>query len=258
MSITQTIANQIKIAVEKVASSHKIENTAAFVQDILSELGLTGVVPQEKKKAGSVAGSESGRKRVVSKKMKESFMALPGATDEKLKEVMKAYKDAAEVDSFDAFARRHLAGDEEPKKEEPKEEKKEEKKEKKARAKKEKSGRFTPNATSRKLFKTIVDESGVENGSELEKELVAHIEGLSDECFASASIQGHMRAFIATKTSSKEEAPEDEDEDLEDFDFEGEMLLKGVTSGKIYQTTEESGDVLIGQAGKGRFKSVKV
>ena len=254
MSITQTIANQIKIAVEKVASSHKIENTAAFVQDILSELGLTGVTPQEKKKAGSVAGSESGRKRVVSKKMKESFMAMPGATEEKLKEVMKAYKDAAEVDSFDAFARRSLAGDEEPKKEEPKEEKKE----KKPRAKKEKSGRFTPNATSRKLFKTIVDESGVENGSELEKELVAHIEGLSDECFASASIQGHMRAFIATKTSSKEEAPEDEDEDLEDFDFEGEMLLKGVTSGKIYQTTEESGDVLIGQAGKGRFKSVKV
>jgi hypothetical protein len=254
MSITQTIANQIKIAVEKVASSHKIENTAAFVQDILSELGLTGVTPQEKKKAGSVAGSESGRKRVVSKKMKEGFMALPGATEEKLKEVMKAYKDAAEVDSFDAFARRSLAGDEEPKEEEPKQEKKE----KKPRAKKEKSGRFTPNATSRKLFKTIVDESGVENGSELEKELVAHIEGLSDECFASASIQGHMRAFIATKTSPKEEAPEDEDEDLEDFDFEGEMLLKGVTSGKIYQTTEESGDVLIGQAGKGRFKSVKV
>ena len=119
--------------------------------------------------------------------------------------------------------------------------------------------KWTP--TSTKLYKTIVEENGGVFTDELKKEFVSWLDGLSDEEFADASIQGHMRSYVMTKIVKKEEKEEkkvegDEDEDLEEFDFEGETLLKGVVSGKIYRPTEEAGDVLIGYAGKGRFVDV--
>lgn len=205
---------------------------------------------EEKDEKASV--KSDGRKRVVSKKMKEAFLALPGATEEKLNEVMKAYKSAEEVTSFNEFARQQLGVEAEVK-------------EKKVKAKKEKSGRldkWTP--TSTKLFKTIVEENGGAVTDDMKKEFVTWLDGLGDEEFASGSIQGHMRAFVGTKVAAKAgagapapaPAADEEDEELEEFQFEGETLLKGVGSGKIYRPTEEAGDVLIGYAGKGRFSEV--
>lgn len=207
---------------------------------------------EEKEEKGSVkSGGE--RKRVVSKKMKEAFLALPGATEEKLGAVMKAYKSAAEVTSFEAFARSELGLDAPAAA--PKKEKK---------PKKEKSGRldkWTPTAS--KQFKTIVEENGGTLSDELKKEFVTWLDGLADAEYAEGSIAGHMRAFVGTKVAAKPAAApapapaaEEEDEELEEFTFEGETLLKGVESGKIYRPTEEAGDVLIGYAGKGRFTEV--
>ena len=205
--------------------------------------------PKEEEKKEESVKSDGGKKRVVSKKMKETFMTLPGASEEKLNEIVKAYKEATEVTSFDAFARSQLGLDA------PAEKKKV------VKAKKEKSGRldkWTP--TSTKLFKTIVEESGGAVTDDLKKEFVTWLDALADEEFANASIQGHMRAFVTTKLVKKDEpAPKedgDEDEDLEEIDFEGESLLIGVKTGKIYQPTD-AGDVLVGYAGKGRFASVK-
>ena len=295
---------QVTKVIADVAPRHQISDVEAFTQEILAGLGF-GESPKKeaKEKDGSVVSDgASGRKRVVSKKMKEAFLALEGADEEKLKEAMKSYKEAAEVDSFDALDRQMLgltlAPAPEPKV----------KKEKKAKV--EKSARFTPNTTSRKLFKTIVEESGGDWKTILECDLTKFIDGLTDEEFASASIQGHMRAYVATVVAAKaaaapvvdwfaekpleelaekqkakaavvpEKKPvekkkaaetppnggagkasspppdEDDDEDMEEIEFDGETLMIGVKSGKIYQTTEEAGDVLIGVAGKGRFKKV--
>ena len=82
---------------------------------------------------------------------------------------------------------------------------------------------------------------------------------------------GHMRQFLtagpaepvaepaaAAAVAAPAAAPAaDDDEDMESFEFEGEELFIGVTSGKVYRQTETSGDVLIGVAGEGRFKDVK-
>ena len=138
------------------------------------------------------------------------------------------------------------------------------KEKKEPKAKKEKSGRFDKwNPTSTKLFKTIVEESGGAVTEELRSAQVKYIEDLSDEDFASASIQGHFRAFVTTKIvvncgAGKEEkvAESDDDEDLEEIEFEDEKLLRGSKSGKIFRPTEEAGDVLIGHAGKGRFADI--
>jgi hypothetical protein len=302
--VSKTIMKQVVKVIADVAPRHNVSDVDAFTQEMLSALGFgesekmvvekavkTKVAkpkkePKEPSVDGSVEESEggksSGRKRVVSKKMKESFMAMEGATEEKLKEAMKAYKEAVEVDSFDALSREMLGlavAEVVEKKAKAKKEPKEPK-EKKAKKPKDESGRFTPNTTSRKLFKTIVEESGGDWKTVLECNLVKFIEDLSEEQFASASIQGHMRAYVATllpaapvvaaggggggsardakaemEADSEKEADED-DEDMEEFTFDGEELLIGVTSGKIYQHTAEAGDVLVGVAGKGRFKKV--
>ena len=71
----------------------------------------------------SVAGSSSNdgegkeRKRTVSKKMKDTFLAMEGGTEDQLKAAMKVYKaaDQAQIDAWggkwDAFARAFLAGE---------------------------------------------------------------------------------------------------------------------------------------------------
>lgn len=263
----------------------------------LAELKITNV--KKIKSAGSVSSDGGGsRKRVVSKKMKEAYMKIEGSTEESLKTVIAAYKlaDKDTVISFDAFctsATKEATKEEAetkvceikvkaPKEKKPKkvvaeekevvaeekkvvvEKAKKEPKEKKApKAKKEKSGRFDKwNPTSTKLFKTIVEESGGAVTEELRSAQVKYIEDLSDEDFASASIQGHFRAFVTTKIvvncgAGKEEKVEsDDDEDLEEIEFEDEKLLRGSKSGKIFRPTEEAGDVLIGHAGKGRFADI--
>lgn len=253
-AFTKALMKTLGEAVKAVAPIHDIKDPDALLKDLLTGLGLGDlkVTAATKKKVVEDEDKESvkseKKKRVVSKKMKEAYLKMEGATEENLKETMKAYKEATDVESFDAFARERLG---------VKEEVKEEKKKKATKAKKEKSGRFdkwTP--TSKKLFKTIVEDNKGTNTEELQKEFVEYVEGLTDEEFAASSIQGHMRAFVTSKIVKKDEEEED-DEDLEEFEFEDETLSIGVKTGKIYQRTEEAGDVLIGQAGQGRFKNVK-
>lgn len=252
-AMTKTMAKTVAEVVNAVAEKHKLEDPDALAQDILIGLGLVDVAD-----GGSVK-PEKERKRVVSKKMKESFMKLEGATEAKLKEAIKLYKDTKDVDSFDALSSRVLGI-------EVKEEKKKEKK-----PKAEKSGRFdkwTPTAV--KLYKTIVEESGAVLNDELKKEFCTYVEGLTDVDFAASSLQGHMRSFITEKMNEtvvrsgggarppvkEAEAEAEEEEDAEEFEFEGELLWIGVKSGKITRETDEAGSVLVGHAGKGRFKNV--
>lgn len=271
-SIITTITTTMTTAAKDVAPAWGVTDLDGFLAALMERMQVEKKAPkragkkvekveeapkaeekaEEKEEKGSVkSGGE--RKRVVSKKMKEAFLALPGATEEKLGEVMKAYKSAAEVTSFEAFARSALGLDAPAAA--PKKEKK---------PKKEKSGRldkWTPTAS--KQFKTIVEENGGTLSDELKKEFVTWLDGLADAEYADGSIAGHMRAFVGTKVAAKPAAApapapaaDEEDEELEEFTFEGETLLKGVESGKIYRPTEEAGDVLIGYAGKGRFTEV--
>ena len=257
-TILTTIKTTMTTAAKDVAPAYGVTDVEGFLSALMERLDMGKTKPKKETKAPSEktesVKSEGGKKRVVSKKMKEAFMKMDGATDEKLNEVIKAYKSAAEVTSFDEFARQQLGVEvvEKPKKEV-----------KAKKEKKEKSGRmdkWTP--TSTKLFKTIVEENGGEMKDELKKEFVTWLDGLSDEQFADASIQGHMRSFVMSKVVKALPRVDagagegDEEEDLEEFDFDGESLLKGVTTGKIYRPTEEAGDVLIGYAGKGRFADV--
>jgi hypothetical protein len=250
-AMTKTMAKTVAEVVNAVAEKHKLEDPDALAQDILIGLGLVDVAD-----GGSVK-PEKERKRVVSKKMKENFMKLEGATEAKLKDAIKLYKDTKDVDSFDALSSRVLGIEVKVDEKKPKEKKV-----------KEKSGRFdkwTPTAV--KLYKTIVEESGAVLNDELKKEFCTYVEGLTDVDFAASSLQGHMRSFITEKMNETvvrsgggarppvKEA-EVEEEDAEEFDFEGEMLWIGVKSGKITRETDEAGSVLVGHAGKGRFKNV--
>lgn len=253
-TIITTIKTTMTTAAKDVAPAWGVTDLDGFLAALMERMEVEKTKAKKEKKVeeketASEKSTDSGRKRVVSKKMKETFMKLDGATEEKLNEIVKAYKEASEVTSFDAFARSQLGLAVEEKK-------------KVVKAKKEKTGRldkWTP--TSTKLFKTIVEESGGVVTDDLKKEFVTWLDGLGDEEFANASIQGHMRAFVTTKFVKKD-APaakggdDEDDEDLEEFEFEGETLLIGVKTGKIYQPTD-AGDVLVGYAGKGRFASVK-
>jgi len=159
----------------------------------------------------------------------------------------------------------------------------------KAKAKKEK-GRVSWNATETKIFKKIVESAGSVISDELKQEFADYVTGKTEEEFAVVALEGHMRAFVDSKkqvTATKAEpeakagaghmtpseydaarkgwgkGPEydtddAEDEDLVEFQFNDETLLKGVVSGKIFRTTTEAGDVQVGVCGQGIFKDVKL
>ena len=252
-NVAKSMSKQLKDVATKVATDHNVSDVNKMVDDLMVAMGLMEIQVKttktksvsEKKDKESV--TSSGKKRVVSKKMKDAFLALEGANEDLLKELIKEYKTAEDVESFDAFSRAKLGLDPIIKEIKPRKEKK------------EKKGRFdkwTP--TSTKLFKTITEENNGTVTDDLKKEFQTYIDTLSDEHFASASIQGHMRAFNSDKiTKEEEKTDDDDDEDLLEFDFEDETLLRGEKSGKIYRSTEEAGDVLIGYAGKGRFSEVE-
>jgi len=230
------------------------------------------------------------RKRTVSKKMKDTFLAMEGGTEESLKAAMKIYKaaDQAQIDAWggkwDAFARAFLAGECTPVKKTPA--KKAPAKKAAAdpdapvKAKKEKEAKnFTWTPTAKKLFTEVVEGNGGTVTDALKTEFVAHVNAMDVEKFKMVAPVGHIRAFIASKapgasrpvhdtegkvlgfttTPPPESAAEDDDdEDLEVIDVDGEELTIGVKSGKIYRATEDSGDVQIGVAGEGKFKDVKI
>jgi hypothetical protein len=146
----------------------------------------------------------------------------------------------------------------------------------KPKAKKEETGRIQWNATSTRLFKTIVEESGGVLKDGLKTEFSNYLDLLTEDNYGLTSIQGHMRVFMSSKFPTSEptlkdlpalkvstdeskvevESEEEKDEDQEELEFEGETLWIGVKSGKIFRQTEEAGDVFVGVAGKGRFSKV--
>jgi DNA polymerase III gamma/tau subunit len=227
---------------------------------------------EEVKAAEPAPAKESSRKRVVSKKMTESFFAITtaaGKTEEEAKAlfetVKKSYKDISDADlqakggSFESFAKSVVSGEvpAAPVKE------------KKTKAKKEKAptriAKWTPTLT-RTLTK-IIEESGSIMTETIKTDFHSWVDALTDEQFAVCAMEGHMRAFLQTKilggasanlpaaAASAAALPAEDDEELKEFEFEGETLCKGVTSGKIYRPME-TGDVWIGNAGVGRFQSV--
>jgi hypothetical protein len=258
-NVAKSMSKQLKDVATKVATDHNVSDVNKMVDDLMVAMGLMEIQVKTAKTKSVKSDKDSvvstGKKRVVSKKMKDAFLALEGANDDLLKELIKEYKTAEDVESFDAFSRAKLGLSPLVKETKPRKEKKE---------KKEKKGRFDKwNPTSTKLFKTITEENSGIVTDDLKKEFQTYIDGLSDEHFASASIQGHMRAFSSEKSEVVEEKKEivveetNDDEDLLEFDFEDETLLRGEKTGKIYRSTEEAGDVLIGYAGKGRFSDIK-
>jgi hypothetical protein len=232
--------------------------------------------------SGNAAPAEpkaaSERKRTVSKKMKDEF-AGAGGDEKQLKAAMKAYKAATDEQvavgwaAFSAPFRgaavaavaaaapatppKAASAAAEPAPAAPAAPVKE----KKPRAKSEKNFSWTPSA--KKLFAETVEASGGTVSDLLKDRFAAHVNALAPEDYKVLAAVGHMRKFLtapappADEPASAPAAAADDDEDMESFEFEGEELFIGVTSGKIYRQTETAGDQLIGVAGTGRFKDVK-
>ena len=221
------------------------------------------------------------RKRTVSKKMKDEFTAA-GGDEKQLKAAMKAYKAASDEQvavgwaAFSAPFRGEAAAAAAPAAPATPPKKAAEPaapgapaKEKKPRAKSEKNFTWTPSA--KKLFAETVEASGGTVSDLLKDRFAAHVNALTPDAYKVLAAVGHMRQFLtagpaepvaepaaAAAVAAPAAAPAaDDDEDMESFEFEGEELFIGVTSGKVYRQTETSGDVLIGVAGEGRFKDVK-
>jgi hypothetical protein len=291
-TIKATISLDITKAVRAAAELHNITDPDLLAQELLVRLGVTertSAPPKTAVKAvkapvpppaeaegdeGSV-GSKKERKRTVSAKQKKDFMTIEGATEENLKSIIKGYKDASQEtidglmtadskeNAFILFARSVLSAPAAPAPA-PEAEVKEKKAPKAKAAKKEKeASRVKFNAAELKIFKKIVESAGSVVTDELKQEFVDYVTPMTAEAFAVVALEGHMRAFVDTKkqqATATAEVPavvEDEDEDVVEFDFNGETLGMGEKSGKIYRTTTEAGDVQVGVAGEGQFKDVK-
>lgn len=264
---------------EEPASEVKTESSSEPVaEQSAPSAPAPEAAPEAEKDTASVSeksAKESSRKRVVSKKMTEAFNALAkeaGKTEEETKTLFealkKSYKDISDADlqakggSFESFAKSFLTGEvpAAPVKE------------KKVKAKKEKApsriAKWTPTLT-RTLTK-IVEESGSLMTETIKSDFHAWVDAQSEEEFSAiATMEGQMRKFLQTKilggaganfpkaaeSSAAVAVPQEDDEELEEFEFEGETLCKGVTSGKIYRPMD-TGDIWIGNAGVGRFKDI--
>jgi hypothetical protein len=260
----------------KEAASAPVEEAVVVEEAAAPAPSAPEPMPEPAKEEAAPA-KESSRKRVVSKKMTESFFAITtaaGKTEEEAKAlfetVKKSYKDISDADlqakggSFESFAKSVVSGEvvapEVPVK--------------KTKAKKEKAptriAKWTPTLT-RTLTK-IIEESGSVMTETIKTDFHSWVDALTEEQFAVCAMEGHMRAFLQTKilggaganlphnsaaaaSSAAAALPAEDDEELEEFEFEGETLCKGVTSGKIYRPMD-TGDVWIGNAGVGRFQSI--
>jgi hypothetical protein len=286
-SLTYVLSEEICKAVHDVAPAYGVTDLEAFATDILVYMGIqsrtagaavpmtpekkiVAILPdapkkekKEEEETNSTTSAKKSRSRTISKKMKESFIAL-GGTEEQLKELTKKYKDATDAQlealggTFEAFARDFLGLE------------KETTKSSKKTAKKTVS-RISWTPTPKKMFKEIVEGSGGAYTDDLKNEFTAFLDAMTNDDFKALSVEGHMRAFAVSRfapptpvlsrnnaTMDGAEESKEDDEDLEEFTHEDETLLIGVKTGKIYRSTEEAGDVLIGVAGQGRFAGVKV
>jgi hypothetical protein len=219
--------------------------------------------------------------------MKEDFAAA-GGNEAQLKEAMKAYKDASDDEAavgWPTFSVRFRNGEAAeaapatpPKKAAAKAAKAPAapKKEKAAKAKAAREN-FIWTPAAKKLFAEAVEAAGGKVTDLLKSEFAEYANNMPADDFKALASVGHMRAFLtardempplekcqpaaADETADQAiaaSAAEDDDEDMESFEFEGEELFIGVTSGKVYRQSESAGDVLIGVAGQGRFKDVKI
>ena len=280
-TMDRMMAQSIEEAVRALAKDKSDAATDDFVNALLERLGLranidevlyaprmplVAAAPAAKSAAAaddSASVTSADRKRTVSKKMKDTFLAMEGGSEDSLKAAMKVYKNAdqAQIDAWggkwDSFARAFLAGECTPVKK-SKTAPAKAPKEKAAAAPKE-AKNFTWTPTAKKLFTETVEGGGGKVTDALKDEFAAHVNAKTADDFKVLAPVGHMRAFVASKSPSAVAPPEDnDDEDLEDIEVEGESLTIGVKSGKIYRATEDSGDVQIGVAGQGKFKDVKI
>lgn len=231
---------------------------------------------------GAGAAPKDGRKRVVSKKMTDAFLALAAsaglsedAAKARFEDVKKAYKVVSDAEleshggSFDSYARTFLpAGAAAPAPSKPAKEKKEKEKKKESRITK-----WTPTLT-RTLAK-LVEDSGGSMTDDFKTSFHSFVDSLDEDTFKSMTMEAHMKRFItdkyvsnaaggsssASKTlpsspAGEEDADEDE-EDTEEIAVDGEKLVIGIDSGKLYRPTP-AGDVWVGNAGIGRFSGVKI
>lgn len=248
-----------------------------------------GVVAVVEDKASVKSASVDGRKRVVSKKMGEQFTTLAttlgkDGIEALLESAKNAYKSLTDEElqqkggDFTTWMHYFLTGAGPAPKE------------KKARAKKEKAPsrieRWTPTLT-RTLTK-IVEENGGKMDDKHKKSFHSWVDALEEDAFKSAELAGHMRTWVTTTLVNggsaptnaagdggapaaipahlmlraasgllaEDDAEEEVDEDLEEFEHEGETLSIGVTTGKIFRSTP-AGDIWVGNAGVGRFSAVK-
>lgn len=293
-SVYRVLSECISSAVRDVGPKHGVKNVDAFVSDVMSRLypmppppasiraedrsravietvnasdessEKKSVDESSEKKSVDESSEKKSRARTVSKKMKESFAQM-GGSEEQLKEVTKKYKDASDEEialvggTFDGFARSFLGTAAPPAASEKAPVKKAHVK--KARA------RITWTPTPKKIFKEVIEGSGGTYSDEMQIEFSAVLDAMSESDYKALSVEGHMRAFAVSKyappspvlaRSFATMGEPDEEEDLEEFNFEDETLMIGIKSGKIYRTTEDAGDVLIGVAGRGRFADVKL
>lgn len=247
-------------------------------KETAADVAAPAVVEDKEDKASVKTSSVDGRKRVVSKKMGEQFLALAATLKTEnavaqLESAKTAYKALTDEElqqkggDFTTFMHVFLTGAGPAPKE------------KKVRAKKEKAPtrieRWTPTLT-RTLTK-IVEENGGKMDDTHKKSFHAWVDALAEETFKSAELAGHMRTWVSTTLTAptnaagasapvplpvasgllaETEEDEDEEEDLEEFEHEGETLSIGVTSGKIFRSTP-AGDIWVGNAGVGRFSAVK-
>lgn len=254
-------------------------------------LPVAASVVVEEDKASVKAASVDGRKRVVSKKMGEQFVTLAttlgkDGIEALLESAKTAYKSLPDEElqqkggDFTTWMHYFLTGAGPAPKE------------KKVKAKKEKAPsrieRWTPTLT-RTLTK-IVEENGGKMDDKHKKSFHAWVDALEEDAFKSAELAGHMRAWVTTTLVNGGSAPtnaagggdaalppipahlalarapagvfheeddeEEVEEDLEEFEHEGETLSIGVTTGKIFRSTP-AGDIWVGNAGIGRFSAVK-
>ena len=271
-TMDRMMAQSIEEAVRALAKDKSDAATNDFVNALLERLGLRANIdevlyaprmPLVAAAAKSAAADDSAsvtsadRKRTVSKKMKDTFLAMEGGTEDSLKAAMKVYKaaDQAQIDAWggkwESFARAFLAGECTPVKKS---------KTAPAAPKKEKEAKnFTWTPTAKKLFAEVVEGNGGAVTDALKSEFVAHVNAMDAETYKAIAPVGHVRAFITSKAPAAAPAAEDDDdEDLEEIEVDGETLTIGIKSGKIFRATEDSGDVQIGVAGQGKFKDVKI
>jgi hypothetical protein len=227
------------------------------------------------------------RTRTVSKKMKDAFLASPGASDDSLKRVIKAYKDASDADiaaaggDFATFANHVLAAPAPAPQPAPAPATPPPPAKKDSSKKAKTKPRLAWSAAEKKVFKEIV----ADPTDDLKADFEAYVASKSDEDFGAFSMAGHMRAwFVAARASAETEAEPkagngeftpaeydlarsmqklnvsedaEEEEDLIDIEINEEHLLIGSKTGDIFQPCE-LGDIKLGTAGQGKYKDVTI